>query len=178
MVIIGTAPRAKEFKSVQAHNRAGLFRYTRHAIPIKSRFYAAFSCPGLNTLNSVLLLILHRDICQRRLQRIGRLPRELARRNFMLEHQIQLRVREALGLRKAEVAPHDEKQCNASPEESTLGTPIPIVLSDHLRHDGVGDENDRVVGCAGQSDGFDAQAGGGDLGGEGVADWSEGELAM
>jgi hypothetical protein len=131
----------------------------------------------LNPLNPIHLLILIRNIHQRRLQRIRRLPRELPRRNLMLKHQIQLRVREALGLREAEVPPGNEQQRDARPEEPPFGTPVPVVFADHLGHDGVGDEDDRVVGSAGESDSFDAQAGGGDFGCEGVAYWAKGELS-
>jgi len=57
----------------------------------------------------------------------------------------------------------------AYPKKTTLGSPVPVVFANHLRHDGVGNEDNRVVGCAGEGDGLDAQAGRGNLSSEGVA---------
>jgi hypothetical protein len=110
----------------------------------------------LDMLHPILLLILHRDIRQLRLQRIRRLTRKPARRDPMLKHEIQLRVREALWLGEAEVTPRDEQQGNAGPEEAALCAPVPVVLADHLGHDGVCDKDNGVVGGAGEGDGFDA----------------------
>jgi hypothetical protein len=114
--------------------------------------------PYLHLLNFSLLLVSHRDIGQRRLQRIRCLTRELARRNLVLEEQIQLRVCKTLGLWKAEITPRNEKQRDTGPEETTLGAPVPVVLANHFRHDGVGDKDNRVVGCAGEGDGLDTEA--------------------
>ena len=94
----------------------------------------------------------------------------------MLKHEIELRVREALCFRKTEVSPEDEKKCDTSPEETTLGAPVPVVLANHLRHDCVCDEDDGVVRSTRKSDGLDAEARRRYFGGEGVADGSEGEL--
>lgn len=99
----------------------------------------------LYALDPILFLVLHGDVRQRRLQRIRSLTCKLARRNLVLEHEIQFRVGKTLRLRKTEVSPRDEQKCNTSPEETTLRAPIPVVLANHFRHDCVCDEDNGVV---------------------------------
>ena len=94
----------------------------------------------------------------------------------MLKHEIQLRVSEALCLGKTEVSPKDEQKRDSSPEEATLGAPVPVVLANHLRHDCVRNEDDGVVGSTRECDGLDAEARRRDFGGERVADRSKREL--
>lgn len=96
-------------------------------------------------LNTGLLFVLESNLDQSRLEGISSFAGELAGRDSMLEHEIQLRVGESLGLRKTEVSPNDEEDCNSGPEEATLSTPVPVVLSDHLGHDVVCEEDDGVV---------------------------------
>jgi hypothetical protein len=130
----------------------------------------------LYALDTILLLILHRSVRESGFQCIRCLAGELPCGNLVLEHEIELRVREALCLGKTEVSPKDEQQRNTSPEETALGTPVPVVLANHLGHDCVCNEDDGVVGSAREGDGLYTEARRRDFGSEGIADGSEGKL--
>lgn len=88
-----------------------------------------------------VLLVVHGDVRQNWLERISCLTAELASSNLMLEQQIQLGVGKVLRVGQAEPGPHQEQSCHASPQERTLGSPVPVVPTHHLGHDGIVDED-------------------------------------
>ena len=101
---------------------------------------------------------------------------ELAGRDPVGEEDVQLAVGTALGLREAEEGPHDAEEVEAEPEEAGLRPPAPGAGVQHVGRPDVVDDADDVVGVAGEDDGLGAEAGGGQLGDEGVADGADGEV--
>lgn len=109
-------------------------------------------------------------------ERIHNRRREFPRTNALLEHDIQLGIRPALGLGESEISPHETEGAHAGPEEGGFGTPVPRRGVDHARRDDVVEDADDVVQIAGQNNRLAAQTGGGDFGDEAVADGADSEV--
>ena len=101
---------------------------------------------------------------------------ELAGRDLVGEEYVQLAIGAALWFRQAEVDPDAAEGVDAEPEEAGLGAPIPSGGVEHVgRPDAVEDAED-VVHVAREHDSLGAQAGGGELGDEGVAHGANGKI--
>lgn len=109
-------------------------------------------------------------------KRIRDRSRKLPRADPLLEQNIQLAIGLALGLRQAEIRPHETEGAETRPEKPCLSAPVPRGRVDHARGDDVIEDADDIVEIAGQHDSFAAEAGGGDLGDETVADGADGEV--
>ena len=101
---------------------------------------------------------------------------EMPRRNTLLEQNIQLSVRPALGLREAEERPQEAEETCSSVEETALCAPVPRTGVQHAGREHVADDRSHVVEVAGEDDGLLAEAGGWDLGDDGVADGADGAV--
>ncbi len=81
-----------------------------------------------------------------------------------------------LGLRETEVCPDEAEQIESAPEEAGLSTPRPRSGIHHARLESADDDTHDVVNVTGQDDSLDSEAGGWQLGHEGVADRANSEV--
>lgn len=83
---------------------------------------------------------------------------KLARRDFILEQDVQLAIGTAFGLRKTEEDPDDADETGAGPEEAAVGAPVPGCGRELVVCDYVYDDAADVVEVAGEDDGFGFEA--------------------
>lgn len=130
---------------------------------------------------------------------------ELARRNFTLEQQVQLRECATSWLWNSEIGVYDTQETKTSPEESGvvtcsprqlvfrnatkammsssqcwpyvgLLTPVPSSRIDHVRGQDICNDCDDIVEVPPEYDGFDLKASGGHFGHKRVAHSTDGQL--
>ena len=101
---------------------------------------------------------------------------ELAGADLVLKEHVQLGKGASLGLGQAEVAPDEEDDGEAGPEEGGEGTPVPLRRQQHLRHEHVVQDRAEIVQVAREHDGLDLHPRGRDLRHEGVADRTDRDI--
>lgn len=94
----------------------------------------------------------------------------------LLEEQVKLGESATAGLRYTEVSVNDAQEATASPEESGVVAPCPSAGVEHVRSQNTAHNADDVVKVTSEDDGLDLEAASGDLGDEGVADGTDGQL--
>ncbi|KAJ8108978.1 hypothetical protein OPT61_g7795 [Boeremia exigua] len=102
--------------------------------------------------------------------------RKLARRDVLLEQQIELREAAALGLRQPEERVDDAEEARARPEETGVVAPVPFAGVEHVRREHRRQDADDVVQVAAQHDRLDRQPARRQLGHERVAHRADREL--
>lgn len=161
---------ARHYSCLQINQFVLLMHQSCRRVPRSSLLWA---CPSsidiVNVRGSDLHIPSVLAACTRRGKRPDTRLLELASRHVRIEQHIHLRIRAALRLRHAEIGPNGTQGAGSSPEESSLGAPVPCVRVEHVGGEDVGNDASDVVEVAGEDDGLVAQASGRDLGDEGVA---------